>query len=1150
MSLPLMPNQVPLVLLEWMEGHSAEFMVVDTNGRLIFANEATSSWLGMEGNDLLSLCLKDIDQTLATEWLVRGNPRWNHGVETVWQTPTYVAPEGPPAKDFLLKAISHRNERFLVLAAKCAAVDSDLVKEHNRTLSFVQGVIDAFPDFLFEGSVEGRYLNTWTKNPELLAASREFLIGHTLDEVLSPESAAIAKEAFREANEQGLSFGKVISVDTELGRHWFELSVSKMSMGEGQEPHFITVSRDVTARLSLQMALADKERQFRTLVENSPDLIARFDPAMRCLYANPAFAARTQLLAAELVGTSPSQALGVEAGDPLFLQLTTAFRTGEPNQAELDWIDAHGRHVICHASMTPERDDQGRVNSILFVGRDIHELRAYQDRIHRLVESNIIGVLFWTAEGAITEANDAILQLLGYSRYDLIGGVLSRDKLTPVGHEYVDAHAVEQVRSSGTCQPYEKELLHRDGRRIPVLVGSTILDRERQIGVTYVLDLTEQRRAEAEHRARESAEAASRAKSEFLARMSHEIRTPLNAVLGLAYLVGRETQEDMTHERMQLISGAGRSLLRLINDILDHTKIEEGLLKIESAPFDLQQVLDNVAVIMGAAMPSSQVELIVESIPKDKRHFVGDAMRLEQVLINLASNSLKFTHRGFVALSVQIAEQGPESVHVRFSVEDTGIGIAPDEVGRLFNPFVQADPSTTRRYGGTGLGLSICKRLVKLMSGEIGVDSLPGKGSTFWFSLPLGRTATQDSDARRFAAKIRLNIHSARTKESLLRTCEHLGWEASVVDSGVKGATGTTARDVDATITEWPTEALPDLGALISLLGTSPECESARKIILTGIGDAPSLTTLLEKGQLDAVLTKPVAVSSLVASIRRTNDRSGLPMPAPSVASKCISTPLSGMRVLVVDDSDINRELACSILVSHGAEVVSAAGGHEALDILRDTESRCDIVLMDLHMPRMTGLETTAHIRRLPGSRQTVPVVALTAAAFVDEQRTAMLAGMDAVVTKPFDVDSLVLLLLQLTGRSVVDGSMGMGAPAQRPLPLEAIKATSLIDPIQGIQLWQEASSFHLRLKTFLEEYEGERERLQGLEAEALAERVHKTRGTASALTLIPLAQRAAALESRLRHKEHEPQDVDGYVQMAEKTCDAIRDYLERDRTG
>jgi len=1065
-----MPNQVPLVLLEWMEGHSAEFMVVDANGRLIFANEATSRWLGMEGNDLLSLCLKDIDQTLATEWLVRGNPRWNHGVETVWQTPTYVAPEGPPAKDFLLKAISHRNERFLVLAAKCAAVDSDLVQEHNRTLSFVQGVIDAFPDFLFEGSVEGRYLNTWTKNPELLAASREFLIGHTLDEVLSPESAAIAKEAFREANEQGLSFGKVISVDTELGRHWFELSVSKMSMGEGQEPHFITVSRDVTARLSLQMALADKERQFRTLVENSPDLIARFDPSMRCLYANPAFAARTQLLAAELVGTSPSQALGVEAGVPLFLQLTTAFRTGEPNQAELDWIDAHGRHVICHASMTPERDDQGRVNSILFVGRDIHELRAYQDRIHRLVESNIIGVLFWTAEGAITEANDAILQLLGYSRYDLIGGVLSRDKLTPVGHEHVDAHAVEQVRSSGTCQPYEKELLHRDGRRIPVLVGSTILDRERQIGVTYVLDLTEQRRAEAEHRARESAEAASRAKSEFLARMSHEIRTPLNAVLGLAYLVGRETQEDMTHERMQLISGAGRSLLRLINDILDHTKIEEGLLKIESAPFDLQQVLDNVAVIMGAAMPSSQVELIVESIPKDKRHFVGDAMRLEQVLINLASNSLKFTHRGFVALSVQIAEQGPESVHVRFSVEDTGIGIAPDEVGRLFNPFVQADPSTTRRYGGTGLGLSICKRLVKLMSGEIGV--------------------------------------------------------------------------------EWPTEALPDLGALISLLGTSPECESARKIILTGIGDAPSLTTLVEKGQLDAVLTKPVAVSSLVASIRRTNDRSGLPMPAPSVASKCISTPLSGMRVLVVDDSDINRELACSILISHGAEVVSAAGGHEALDILRDTESRCDIVLMDLHMPRMTGLETTAHIRRLPGSRQTVPVVALTAAAFVDEQRTAMLAGMDAVVTKPFDVDSLVLLLLQLTGRSVVDGSMGMGAPAQRPLPLEAIKATSLIDPIQGIQLWQEASSFHLRLKTFLEEYEGERERLQGLEAEALAERVHKTRGTASALTLIPLAQRAAALESRLRHKEHEPQDVDGYVQMAEKTCDAIRDYLERDRTG
>ena len=194
-------------------------------------------------------------------------------------------------------------------------------QELKRTLAFVQGVIDAFPDFLFEGSADGRYLNAWTKNPELLAASREHMLGRTLDEVLSPANAAIAKAAFREANEQGVSFGKVITIDTPGGRRSFELSVSKMPMGEGEPPHFITVSRDVTARLDLQAELARQEQQFRSLVENSPDAIARFDNAQRCLYANPALTARTS--AAVLTGMAPRQLFGPGPGRDLEARLAT-----------------------------------------------------------------------------------------------------------------------------------------------------------------------------------------------------------------------------------------------------------------------------------------------------------------------------------------------------------------------------------------------------------------------------------------------------------------------------------------------------------------------------------------------------------------------------------------------------------------------------------------------------------------------------------------------------------------------------------------------------------------------------------------------------------------------------------------------------------
>src|SRR5690606_8932956 len=272
---------------------------------------------------------------------------------------------------------------------------------------------------------------------------------------------------------------------------------------------------------------------------------------------------------------------------------------------------AGGRPANHLVSLTPEFDAQHHVGSVLLVGRDIGELRAYQDRIHRLVESNIIGVLFWHADGRVEEANDAFLELLGYSRADLLSDQLRWDRLAPQGREAADALIALDAQHSGVSAAYETELLHRDGRRVPVLVGSAMLDSEQQLRVTYVLDQTERRRAEVERRAREAAEAASRAKGEFLAHMSHEIRTPLHAVLGMAYLAERETHETSIRDRLNKITRAGRSLLNLINDILDFSKIETGLLKIESTPFDLHKLLDNVAVIMGSVVSSHAVDVVI-----------------------------------------------------------------------------------------------------------------------------------------------------------------------------------------------------------------------------------------------------------------------------------------------------------------------------------------------------------------------------------------------------------------------------------------------------------------------------------------------------------------------------------------------------------
>ncbi|MBT9463932.1 PAS domain-containing protein [Hydrogenophaga sp.] len=1145
-----MSDPVPALLLGWLNAYPSVIMIADEAGRVVFANDAACQWRGCDRQQLLQASVHDIDAALWREWSDAAHPRWRPGASTQWQSWHEAADGRRVATNFRLQGLTLREQRFLVLSSGELNPRGDVEQELKRTLAFVQGIVDAFPDFLFEGSAEGRYLNTWTKNPELLASSRDFMLGRTLDEVLSPASAAIAKAAFREADERGLSFGKVISVDTAQGRHWYELSVSKMPMGEGEAPHFITVSRDVSARLALQEALEEKERQFRTLVENSPDLIARFDASSCCLYANPALAERTHREPAELIGMTPGDCLGSTPGEELQHRMRACLRRGEPQHMELSWTDTKGRPACFLVSLTPEFDSLNRVGSVLLVGRDIGELRAHQDRIHRLVESNIIGVLFWHDDGRIEAANDAFLDMLGYSRSDLLTGHVRWNHLTPPGHEEADQRTAEEIRLTGACGAYEKELLHRDGRRVPVLVGSAMLDREQQLRVTYVLDQTERRRAEVERRAREAAEAASRAKGEFLAHMSHEIRTPLNAVLGMAYLAERETREISTREKLEKIARAGHSLLNLINDILDFSKIEAGLLKIEHAPFDLQKVLDNVAVIMGSVVSSKAVEVLVAPLPMGVQHLVGDAFRIEQVLINLAGNALKFTHEGHVELSVRVIDKVRDRVTLRFSVEDTGIGMTREEVASLFKPFTQAEVSTSRRFGGTGLGLSISKQLVELMHSEIVVESTKGRGSAFRFTVEVGLATDSEWPASEAFARrqVLLAMAHERTRDNLIQICHRLDWGVSNVAIGEAGAPAVVGRGVDpvadVVLIEWGSDdgAGP---ALARQLRDATAGRSLGLVAVTRAREALALESLVDQGVLDALLVKPVTPSTLRESVDRALRRCGR-SPETDGKTRSESAPLRGIRVMVVDDNDTNRELASSILASHGASVITAADGQTSVDILQVDRSVCDIVLMDLQMPGMDGMQATSRIRQLPGC-ETLPIVALTASAFNEQREAALGAGMDAVVTKPFDVEGLVRLLFRL-GRGLVESE---GMAADSPPPGTSTVSSGellLVDFNVGLQLWQDLGHYRHHLHRFVQEHEDEAQRADALGNEDLIRHVHKTRGSASALALMAAAQVASHLEEHLRTGVRDPDEIARFASEIGRTCVAIGEHLDTPR--
>jgi PAS domain S-box-containing protein len=352
-------------------------------------------------------------------------------------------------------------------------------------------------------------------------------------------------------------------------------------------------------------------------------------------------------------------------------------------------------------------------------------------RIRRLVESNIIGIFFWDLSGGIADANDAFLQIIGYSRQDLSAGEVNWERITPPEYRALDEEKAAELRTNRTCSPYEKEFLRKDGGRIPVLIGAVLFDDSPDHGVAFVLDLTERKRAETEREARRAAEAANKAKSAFLANMSHELRTPLNGILGYAQILQRDPAlGERQLAGVNVIRKSGEHLLTLINDILDLAKIEAGKMTLCLEDLQLPQFVQGIADIVGLKAAQKDLELVCELAPDTPQWIRADANRLRQVLLNLLSNAIKFTDRGQVTLRARFAPPA----RLCFEVQDTGIGVADDQLATIFEPFEQAG-DMRRRVAGVGLGLAISREFARLMGGDIRVESQPGRGSTFRFEV-------------------------------------------------------------------------------------------------------------------------------------------------------------------------------------------------------------------------------------------------------------------------------------------------------------------------------------------------------------------------------------------------------------------------------
>jgi len=1014
----------------------------------------------------------------------------------------------------------------------------------------LKAVLDTVGEGVILSDHKGRIVDLNRATLDIFGYERDELIGRGLDILMDARRPRGHSRYIKSYHDSGHTFMIGRRREETARRKNGELFPIELSVGdihEGDTPLFVGIVRDISERKRAEERQRHSEQLFRDFAQSSSDWFWESDAQHRYTGFNGYSPTLSVLLDSGIMGRNRLD-LMAQAG--LTPEQIADHRTMlEKHQPFRDFIHPallpDGQRRYISVSGKPVFHEDGTFLGYRGSACDITDEMDARERLNA-VEAQLLAAISSISEGFVLyDADDRLVmcneryvalfpQNLGLAKpgtlfEEILRTGIEQGCYRPTGIEiehWIERRLESHRHATGT--PFLQEL--SDGRWIRTTEYPT-----RDGGVVGIhTDITQEVQLDqALLLAKEQAEAANRAKSEFLATMSHEIRTPMNGVIGMTGLLLDTPLSEEQRHFANTVRVSAEALLAIINDILDISKMEAGKIEFEENAFDVPLLIEGVVDILSPRVKARDLDLVCDIAPEASGHYVGDAGRLRQVLLNLAGNAVKFTEQGSVSLHCRLVRHQGEQEVLHFSVTDTGVGIPDSAKGRLFEMFSQADSSTRRRFGGTGLGLAISRRIVELMGGQIGFLSTEGQGSTFWFEVPLSRSRdhVQPSPTTSLAGLRILVVDDIAINRTVFRRqLESFGASIAEAASAAEGLTKVRRAMADGTAYDMVLldHQLPGMSGLdlAAILRADPEMGTL-KLVLATSAHLSDVQQHARRIGLDAVLAKPVQQSRLVDCLTSVAGRKAQAAEdeAEDLAEPAGNAP--ALRVLVAEDNAINQQVAVGLLARLGHRADVANDGAEAVSLIERYDY--DLILMDMQMPLMDGIAATKVIRTLAPPASKLPIIAMTANAMASDRDACLEAGMDDFITKPIDRRRLAMLLGRWAERmgkttETAPPPPAIEAPAPAPAPeiplVDQEAWEDLVDALGEESVATLMTSFRRNAPS---QIEGIAAALAAGDFDKAKQIAHSLKGASGNLGFLRLEKQLSALESACQKGEATP---------------------------